>query len=501
MLITFSTLAQISFYGAPEPIDSLNSPVSEENIVLGEDGRTIFFTRKNHQENLGGIQDMSDIWVSYLESEVWSTPENLAIINDVNYTSPIGFTRGGNYFLYNKVRFEKGIYIGEIWVSDASFKNAKKLDIRSFKNRAPVQSGSISQDGRFLMLSIETSIGYGVDDLYVCELQPDGSWSAPRNLGYEINTAFQEITPFLAGDNKTLFFATNGREGEGSFDIYETTRLDDTWRSWSTPKNLADINTGGAESSLVFQSGADYAYFVSTRNSDGYGDIKKVSINAEIEEVVADTVLEMVIEKQPIPSIKFHVANIKTGTSIPATVTAINQNGDSLDLPGMDSLYVLASEERLPYRVQFKSQGFLKDFLVVSPDSYDPAGDTIVTISLEPLQTGNTVTLKNVLFYQGTANFVEGSEKALDLIVEMLGENPNVKILLKGHTDNRGNAELNLQLSEERANAVANYLLEEGISDDRIDGMGYGGKEPIASNLYEETRRLNRRVEFEVIAD
>lgn len=497
----FNAVGQITFYGAPESLDSINSRISEQFLSISKDGNTLFFSRENHRLNTGGVKDEGDIWTSTLEDTIWSKPANIKTINDEHFSSPIGFTASGQYFLYNRVRFEKGIYIGEIWAANSTFEATQKLGISAFRNYSPIQSGCISQDGKFLLISIETNIGYGVDDLYVCTLQPDGSWSRPRNLGYTINTAFQEITPFLAGDNKTLIFATNGREGKGSFDLYATTRLDDTWRNWSTPINLQEINTPGSETSFVFRAGQDYAYFISTQNSDGYGDIKRIRITEEIEEVVEDTIIEMVVEKKPIPAVNFKVVNARTGAHIDSRISLISEEGDTLNYTKTDSLFLLESEGRSPYRVEFRSQGYLKDFFVVEPSFYHPLGDTVISIALEPLQTGNTVVLKNVLFYRGTANFVEGSERELDLIVEMLEENPDVKILLKGHTDNRGDASLNLQLSEERARAVADYLTNHDISTNRISSKGFGGTEPVASNLYEETRRLNRRVEFEVVED
>ncbi|XOV94431.1 MAG: OmpA family protein [Bacteroidota bacterium] len=495
----FASYGQISFYGASEKVDSLNSRVSEQYLSISRDGNTLYFSRENYPLNTGGIQDEADIWMSTYSDSIWSKPENLAAINDDKFTSPIGFTGGGQYFLYNKVRFEKGIYVGEIFVSDRSYENPRKLEIPAFRNYSPTQSACISQDGKYLVMSIETNIGYGVDDLYVSTLQDDGSWSRPRNLGYSINTAFQEITPFLAGDNKTLIFATNGREGKGSFDLYMTTRLDDTWRSWSTPVNLEAINTSGAETSLVFRAGKDYAYYISTQNSDGYGDIRRIRITEDIQEVEEDTVPEIVVERKPLPAVNFNVVNTKTGNHIDAQINLINQDGDTLKYNNTDSLFVLESEDRMPYRVEFRSQGFLKDFYVVESATYHTTGDTTITIGLEPLETGNIIVLKNVLFYRGTANFVEGSERELNLIVDMLQENPQVKILLKGHTDNRGDAALNMQLSEERAKAVADYLVDHDISRGRIESKGFGGNEPVASNFSEETRQLNRRVEFEVI--
>ncbi|MEP2508615.1 MAG: OmpA family protein, partial [Reichenbachiella sp.] len=120
------------------------------------------------------------------------------------------------------------------------------------------------------------------------------------------------------------------------------------------------------------------------------------------------------------------------------------------------------------------------------------------TYKLEPVIEGNTVTLDHVLFEQGQAVLIEGSQKELDLVVEMMKYNPDVSIFLAGHTDNQGKASLNVSLSEDRVQTVTQYLISHGVSKKRISGKGFGGTKPIASNASAETRKLNRRVEFTV---
>ena len=493
------SMAQVSFYGDPVLVDSLNTDISEGYIYLDNGGQDIYFSREKYSGNVGGKADRGDIWRSQLSGDNWSKPENLPI-NDAGFCSPIGFTPNKTFFLYNKVRFEKGIYIGEVWASNTDFTQSQQVDIPSLKNLSPVQTGTLSFDGKYLLLSIESNIGYGVEDLYVCRLEDDGAWSSPKNLGYNINTPFQEITPFLAADNKTLFFATNARNSKGSFDIYTATRLDDTWRNWSTPQNIDEVNTIGAESSFCFAPGGEFAYYISTQNSDGYGDIKRIKIRADIEEAEKDTANQMILVKKQVPSVNIRVRNAKTGESISASGLAVNLGGDSLRVVSNEE-YIIRLESENPelLRIELKSAGYLSDYLVVQPEDYEIGNDSVIAVDLEPLETGNTITIKNVLFHRGTANFVEGSEGELDLIAEMMDENPKIKILLKGHTDNQGDPDLNLKLSEERVQSVKTYLVDAGIESERINGKGYGGSEPIASNAYEDTRRLNRRVEFEII--
>ena len=120
-------------------------------------------------------------------------------------------------------------------------------------------------------------------------------------------------------------------------------------------------------------------------------------------------------------------------------------------------------------------------------------------IALEPLVVGNTITLKHVLFERAKDAFLKGSESELDLLVQMMTDNPDIKIFLAGHTDNTGNSKASIELSQHRVDAVKKYLVEKGINSKRISGKGFGGTKPIASNATEETRKMNRRVEFSIV--
>ena len=123
----------------------------------------------------------------------------------------------------------------------------------------------------------------------------------------------------------------------------------------------------------------------------------------------------------------------------------------------------------------------------------------VQNVTLERIVIGARVKLENILFVRGETEFLETSYEELDLVVEMMFNNPTMVIELAGHTDNVGNPNLNQRLSQERVDAVVNYLVEKGVDSSRLSGKGYGGKQPIASNAGESTRRMNRRVEFIVI--
>ena len=498
LLFSLKANAQIEIFGEQISLGSdVNSPGDELNVVLSPDGTQLFFTRSRHPQNVGGSSDLGDIWVSEkTPNGGWTQAVNMKAINDASNNRIIGFMDGGRAML---VHSEGGF--GFSYNPDGTWGKPTPFNIPYFKSMSDELSGSISADGRYLLFGMESFGTYGVEDIYMCRLKRDGSWTSPKNLGRRINSANQEITPFIAEDNKTLFFASNGKGGEGSFDIFMSTRLDDTWQNWSKPVNLGDkVNTKGWERSFIFRADGEFAYLVSTQNSDGYGDIKKVKIQPDIEpEIIKEdtmTVVDVTEEKKILP-FKGVVKDIKTNKSIIGAEISILTEPANKEYHTRSNSYgefTLNVEEGNNYVVHVRAFEYMSVEEVVE-DALIAEGE-VQTYELEPIIEGNTVTLSHVLFEQGKAILIQGSEKELDLVVEMMTYNPKMTIFLSGHTDNQGVAKLNVQLSQDRVDVVKQYLIDRGIEKKRIDGKGFGGIKPIASNASPETRKLNRRVEF-----
>lgn len=485
LLIISGTLqAQISFEGQAIPMDSLNSPNGQNYLVLDPANNRMAFT-----EERGGVGEFSiKDRLNTVFGTNWEISEFTDFLGKKGMHSPIGFQ--GDGLIYGETIYDKGVYTGKIWINANGV--VEEVLIPYFKTKSPIISGCISADGRFMILSLESSQSAGVEDLYLTKKDVNGNWSRLQNLGRSINTNFQEITPFLAADNRTLFFATNGRGGEGSFDIFYSVRQDDYWRSWSEPVNLgSQINSTGAETSFVFRDGSEWAYFVSSRDSDGYGDIMRIKIKEEIE---ADTVVEDYprLEEVIADEIILKIMDKKTREFLSAELIL-----DTTRLYVPEGVFIFDSTYLAYSKMEVKAAGYLPKVVPLGNDLLVGVNE----IGLEQIKAGETITLNNVLFHRGTPELVHGSEQELDLVVEMMNDNPTIKILLKGHTDNTGDPVKNVQLSEQRVKSVKKYLVSQGISPYRITGRGYGGNQPIASNETEETRKLNRRVEFEVVED
>jgi OOP family OmpA-OmpF porin len=488
----------ITFHGPVEALDSVNTPDNEGFIAIHPSGDKLVFTTTLSTSNIGGKMNPGDLWVTSLESGVWQKASPSANLDPQKLITALGFVNQGEMLLYNATHFNRGVYEGAIMVGDfnqGTVTNLRKLDIPYFNNISEHQSGSISADGKHIVVAMEGTSSYGVEDLYVCHLLNDGSWSAPKNMGYRLNTPFQEYTPYLAADNETLFFSSNGRDdGAGSFDVYMTQRVDDTWQNWTQPINLGQpVNTQGSETSFKLSPDGAYAYYVSTTDSDGYGDIKRIKIRADIE-ADSSRVTDFEIKDEKVEYIKsFMLINQESREEISGTVIITSDTlSEIISVPTVFTFYELGD-----IQLEAKSEGYLSKQQLIAAAQL--MSEDTISILLEPLDVGTTIQLRHVLFYKGTANFIEGSQRELDLVIEMMNENPRIKIDLAGHTDNVGDPILNLELSNERVRVVKEYLINKGISFSRITGKGYGGNKPLVPNDTEANKRLNRRVEFTIV--
>jgi outer membrane protein OmpA-like peptidoglycan-associated protein len=415
----------------------------------------------------------------------------------------------GHYDPAGNTPRSQGIAISQ--KSGDTWSRPRNVSIPYFQNKSSFVSGYISPDLNTLVYSAEAYGSYGVEDIFVCQ-RADGKWSAPKNIGSKINSTFQELCPSLSPDGRTLYFSTNGRKGKGSFDIYSASRLDDSWTNWSEPENISTVNSDGRDLFYRDYSASGFALYTSTKNSDGYGDVKMYGPRdplppADTTRVVADATPGPVeIAEKPqssgshVVTIHGKVVNAKTGESIPASISFESQSAVTTG-PGKVQSEVTGYSAALPssnqYVVNVEARGFISIREKLDIQTYE-MNDLEMNFRLQPIEVGTTVELKDVLFEQSKTILLPQSFPELDLVVSFMKTNPDVRIELAGHTDNRGIPAQNVKLSQGRVDRVKEYLISKGIPAKRISGKGYGGNKPVASNESEETRKLNRRVEFTI---
>ncbi|MDA0195978.1 MAG: OmpA family protein [Bacteroidetes bacterium] len=491
----------------------INSKFFEQNPLISIDGTNIYFVRSGDPQNTGGVSDKGDIWISTKVTDgTWSAAQRInAPINTIARNAIIGFQDDLMLLNYNYGKSVGGGFsvsrkIVNIWEEPVD------VSIPFFKSQSEFESAAISPNGEAMIFSIQSFGTYGVEDLFYTTMQSNGKWSDLRNIGPTINTPYQELTPFISPDGQYLYFASNGHQGYGGMDIFASKRLDDGWRNWTEPVNLGElVNTVGSETSFSFLPEADWAILVSTQNSDGYGDLKKVAISfpedySVPDDTVATNPISVIYDpmdveppydqplKPALNTLKGRLINIKNRQPIDGNLIIIGET-DTVNIKSSINSGFVANVVRGDFRISATAIDFL-DYDTLF--TFSRGGEVMIDLYLEPLDVGNTISLKHVLFERGTTDLVPGSERDLQTVYNMLSNNPSIEILVEGHTDNQGVFRLNVELSQQRVDAVIKYLVDRGIKINRLKGKGWGAMKPIANNSTEESRKMNRRVEFTI---
>jgi outer membrane protein OmpA-like peptidoglycan-associated protein len=482
------TTGDVKFYSDAERLSvNVNSGYEEVAPVISPDGRTLFFDRKDFPPH----HNDDEIWYSPLDTNgYWSKaihfPEP---INNAGENAISSITPDGNTILLNGQYFKdgsraEGISFSHRTVGGWSFPENGK--IKNYYNLDRYINYYQTNDGKKLFMNVRREDSRGTSDLYISFLQNDGTWTEPKNLGATINSTGRECCAFLASDNATLYFASDGFNGFGSYDIYMSRRLDDTWQKWSTPLNIGrPVNSDAWDAYYTIPAKGDYAYFVRG------GDIYRVRLSPE---------------QKPNPVILVYgtVYNQKTKTFLPDAsvhyefLTGGNEAGIARTNPA-DGEYKIILPQGNAYGFRAEAQGFisvndnldatnLKEYTEIKRDLY-----------LVPVEVGQVVRINNIFFDFGKSTLKSESFSELNRVVDFLNTNPTVSIELSGNTDNIGSDADNLRLSDDRAKAVVEYLTSKGIIFARLTAKGYGETKPVATNDTEEGKALNRRVEFVIL--
>lgn len=492
LLFPFPLIAQ-----SPERLPmEVNSHLSDLVPVISPDGKGLWFVRKDATENIGGRG--FDIWHTTLnENGRWNqarnvgSPLNTTGDNYVCSVTPDGQTLliGGKYAPNGEVL--PGVSISRRTAQGWS--QPQPLNIQDFYNHAKFAEYSLANDGRTLLLCVQRDDSYGDKDIYVSFLQKNGSWSRPLNLGRDLNSKGSEVSPFLAADGVTLYFSTDGRGGKGDNDIFVSRRLDSTWVHWSTPQNLgSSINTSGFDAYYTIPASGDFAYFVSTNNESGREDIYRIP-------------LPKPVRPKPVVLVKGKVLNSRTTKPISARIRyerlADGATQGQADSDPTTGAYTIVLPAEAAYGFRAEADGFIAISDNLDATNVTAYREIVRDLLLAPIEIGQTIRLNNIFFDFGSDTLRPESFPELQRVAALLRDNPRMIIQISGHTDNVGSDQTNLNLSQQRAKAVMEYLVGQGLLPSRISARGYGHTHPLAPNDTEEGRSQNRRVEFTILGE
>jgi outer membrane protein OmpA-like peptidoglycan-associated protein len=324
-------------------------------------------------------------------------------------------------------------------------------------------------------------------DIYFSKLQEDGKWSKAVKMGAAINTNGNEKSPFIHSDRKTLYFASDSLPGLGGFDLF-VVRKDSTGK-WGKPVNLGyPINTEADE----------VGFFVSTDGKRGYFASNKINGNTGYD------IYSFELYPAARPSkVYFQKGELKVGheETIAATIEirdVVNNKLTTVDVDSTTGEYAFIVDFDHDLMVSVKKEGL--DFHSQYVSTKDTSNNSVKKkeIDLKPLEVGGQYTINDILFATNSDRINDTIKVVLNEFADYLNLNPKLKLSLQGHTDDVGSSTDNMVLSENRAKAVFDYLLQRGIVKDRLTYKGFGESQPIASNTTEAGRALNRRTVFVV---
>ena len=484
-----------------------NSPYPDYSPVISNNKDFIIFTSRR-DNSTGGKRDphglfFEDIYISRLVDGKWGKAEHIkGDINTPGHEAAISLSHNGDVlFIYRDDKGDGNIYMSEYNENKGEWLKPEKLP-HPINTEHWETHATLSPDGKTLYFISDKPGGYGGRDIYKSLYLSDNKWDIPENLGLTINTKYDEEAPFILSDGFTLYFASQGHENMGGFDIFASSLSMDGF--WETPENIGyPINT--TEDDVFYYPTADEknAVFTTSRQLRGIGDLDINYITIVSPKKRYIPVRGIVTDETTFKPVIADITIINKENNRVTSKLTTNESGEfRLTFPTGTSYIVEANSEN--YRKGGTEFSISKDetrpFISVSlflsklskPDDFS-------SIIVEDIEVGEIFTLNNIFYDFDKATLRPESKDELNRLINFMNKMPLLVIEISGHTDNVGTDEYNQKLSQDRAQSVIDYLIKNAISKARLEAKGYGSSKPVASNETEEGRQLNRRTEFKIL--
>ncbi|MBE9469385.1 MAG: OmpA family protein [Bacteroidetes bacterium] len=480
------------------PVDlgpNINSIYDDYWPALTVDGKTLITTVLIPKEEAYKTQydsTQEDFYVSYLKNKKWTKAVKLSsIINTPFNEGALSISSDGGYCFFTACGRSNGYGLCDIYMAkNENGKWTRPVNVgRPVNSKYSEKQPSISSDGKTLYFSSNRPGGKGSMDLWVSTYE-NARWSEPKNLGDSINTFNSEISPFIHHDNQTLYFASNGHLGMGGYDMFLSRK--NSVENWSRPENLGyPINTFGEEFGMIINSDANRALFSSDRKKTTGRDIYEFTLPEKIKPVSVNYVNGFVYDAK---------TNIKLEAKIELVDIETNKIITKKTSDKTSGKYLVCLPTNKNYALEVDKKGYLffsENFsLKNNNDSLNPY---LINIPLYPINIGEKIILKNIFFTLNSFELKKESYFELSKIIQLMNNNPDMKAEIAGHTDSIGTNEYNIELSQNRAKSVYNYLIQNSNLKSRLSYKGYGSSMPIATNNTILGRSKNRRTEFIII--
>jgi len=504
----------------------INGKHPEYGAIISADESIMMFTSRR-EGSTGDKKDpltqeyFEDVYVTHHNGDTWSAPENMGKqINSDGHDATIGLSPDGTKLLiYLDDKGDGNIY--ECFLQGNEWSKPKKLG-KNVNTKFHESSASFSFDGKMLyFVSNKPEGGMGSHDIYQSEWNAEKEiWGAPKNLGPNINTKYDEEAVFMHPDGQTMYFSSTGHNTMGGYDVFVSKLVGEIWQK---PTNIGyPINSPDNDIFFVVSASGKHGYLSSHKHNEGQGekDIylvtflgpeKEVILNnednllANVAKPVKEIVIEPAVEVSAnrVTILKGIVRDIKTKKPVGAKVEVIDNELSkvvaSFVSNSISGKYLVSLPAGKNYGIAVKSEGYLfhsENFLIPEAAAYK---EVTKDVDLKKIEVGSVIVLKNIFFDTDKATLRTESTIELENVYKILTDNPSIKVELSGHTDSQGSDSYNLDLSDRRAKSVVDYLIKKGIAATRLVSKGYGEANPISSNDNADGRQMNRRTEFKII--
>ena len=490
----------------PRPLSTvLQTTPSQYFPVLTADEQTLVFTVLKPEGD-------EDLMVATFNGESWSPPVSLSPnINTNGNEGTASLSADGRMLVFTACQGRRGFGSCDLYVSRKTGSDWSAPDNLGpqVNSRFYESQPALSADGRRLYFVSDRPGGKGRRDIWRSDLDADNTWREPVNLGAPVNTGQNEASPFIHPNGQTLFFASDGHLGLGGYDLFmsdlnASVRAGaDSGAVWSAPTNLGyPINTSEDQASLFVSASGKRAYYSFEEQKDGVSQQSRLYA-FDLPESLRERV-------KPVSLLKGVIADAQSQKPLPALVELIdlktNQTVSRVQADVQTGQYAIVLPSAGEFALYVTTPGYLfksLSFDFTQPTKAgQPAGASLtMRVPLEPAVAGATAkeTLNNLFFESGRYDLADKSRLELDRLTSFLKANPALRIEVSGHTDDTGEAATNLALSQKRAQTVVTYLTQAGIGPARIRAVGFGETRPLAPNTDEASRRQNRRIEWKVL--
>lgn len=467
--------------------DDINSTSEDYGPTIGNvDNILLFTSKRNFHYDAGERVINEDLFFSLtMPGGYWGKAQEFTTINTSYNEGSACLSTDGKQLFFSRCNAPGSFGNCDLYVStlgaDSVWSASKNLG--AMVNSTGWDSHpSLTLTGDTLYFASNRAGGFGMSDIYYSVKDEKGNWQKAINAGPIINTRNSEVSPFLHHKFNVLYFSSNGHPlNFGEFDIYKSYYRNSNWEE---PKNIGPlVNGAGSEYYFTIDSESKSLYYArSTEEDINNLDLYSfpVPMGAQPEANVA---------------LKGSLKSSETGEPLKGIVSIIDLDEGVEVAPKYlreDGTFNFDLINKRNYLLIIQGDDFFRIEELFFMD-----GELQIDREADPIE--NKIAFESLEFENEKADILESMHSDLNKIANFLIDHPKLNLRISGHTDSAGKEEANLKLSQDRADAIKQYLIKEfNIASSRVEAIGYGSSKPIVKELTNKDRQLNRRVEFEI---